>query len=296
MMVKFNAPLILAITAEEKSGLSDLTCSDFEVAMITRHDQLENILSEQADRVNGVLLADSLPLSVLRDWMAALRADKRTRELPIVALSPPEASEDFGSFLRSVADIILKGDSELADIRVAVNTVREEFRVSVQLRRELERRTSAIGQIIKGEFRFQTREEAQNLATMLSMACKEPVPVAVGLAELLINAVEHGSLEIGHVEKGRLIEAGLLGSEIKERRTRSPFDKRNVSVQFERNGQSVWFRVEDDGPGFDHYTYQKSFDLEDTKKHGRGIFMAANCFDEVSYEGRGNIVIARKTF
>jgi len=47
-----------------------------------------------------------------------------------------------------------------------------------------------------GTFRFQTLDAARQLASMLSNACPEPAKVIVGMTELMVNAVEHGNLEI----------------------------------------------------------------------------------------------------
>lgn len=173
----------------------------------------------------------------------------------------------------------------------AICTEVEEYRQRLSVKEAVEKGARAVGDIDRATFRFRTREEAKNLATMLSSACLEPVPIAIGLTELFVNAVEHGCLEIGHGEKGRLIEKGRLAEEIMYRRALPEYADRYVVVEFERFSDKVVFDVIDPGEGFDYHSF-----IEDagghTKKHGRGITMAGGCFDELTYFGNGNHVKA----
>ena len=171
----------------------------------------------------------------------------------------------------------------------------EEFDRIKKLREELQRRTSAIGQIVDGTFRFKTRREAQNLATMLSLTCPNPMPIAIGLTELLINSVEHGCLGIGHDEKGALIEKGLLAEEIERRRASPEYCDKCVVVKFVREQNCLVFEVSDGGEGFDYQSYLAA-DKGHFKKHGRGIMMAKGCFEELEYFGNGNKVRAVHRF
>lgn len=142
-----------------------------------------------------------------------------------------------------------------------------------------------------GSYRFTSRKEAQQLAMMFSQASKDPVPLAIGLSELFLNAIEHGCLEIGHDEKGELIENGLLNDEVKRRRNSEKYRHRFAMVKVAQAGNRVKFRVEDPGPGFDFAAYLAE-ENGHRKKHGRGISMAKGCFASLVYEGKGNIAVA----
>ena len=143
-----------------------------------------------------------------------------------------------------------------------------------------------------GSYRFTSRKEAQQLAMMFSQASKDPVPLAIGLSELFINAIEHGCLEIGHNEKGELIEKGLLNEEVRRRRNSEKYRHQFAMVKVSQIGSKVEFRVEDPGSGFDFAAYLADEDGH-SKKHGRGISMAKGCFASLAYEGKGNIAIAK---
>ncbi len=55
--------------------------------------------------------------------------------------------------------------------------------------------------ITEGRAEFRTIEDAQNLAILLAKQCPDYDRVLFGLRELMINAVEHGNLEIGYEKK-----------------------------------------------------------------------------------------------
>lgn len=186
-----------------------------------------------------------------------------------------------------VVDPLHGADALFAALSVEV----EEFRLRQSVRAAVEAGTADIGEIEAATFRFRTREEAKNLATMLASACREKVAVAIGLTELFVNAVEHGCLNIGHGEKGRLIEKGRLADEIKFRRSQPEYADRHVTVEFSRSSTEVRFHITDPGDGFDYTSFVNAQDGH-VKKHGRGITMAGGCFDEITYLGKGNEVIA----
>ena len=140
-----------------------------------------------------------------------------------------------------------------------------------------------------GRFMFKSRREAKKVATRLAAASAEPVGTAVGLMELFVNAIEHGCLGIGHSEKGRLLESGGLNAEIQRRRAMPAYADNQVVVEFDRDETALKIVITDPGEGFDHAAFIED-DSGHDKKHGRGITMAKNCFDELSYHGSGNEV------
>ncbi len=145
--------------------------------------------------------------------------------------------------------------------------------------------------LVEGVYRFASRKEAQELATVFSQASADPMPLAIGLSELFLNAIEHGCLEIGHDEKGQLIENGQLGDEVTRRTNSANYRHRYASVEVVRGEQEVAFRVKDPGPGFDYKSYLADKSGHE-KKHGRGIVMANSCFTRLTYFGCGNDVEA----
>src|SRR5216110_1797557 len=62
-----------------------------------------------------------------------------------------------------------------------------------------------------------TREEADDVADAIAGLLPDPVQGRFGLIELLLNAIEHGNLEIGGARKGELLRARRFEDEMVQR-------------------------------------------------------------------------------
>jgi len=190
------------------------------------------------------------------------------------------------------ADFVLPADVD-AQVLKSVYLAASEYRSQVaSLRRDVASRQSAVGTINHGQFVLSSLDEARNLATMLALACPNSDLVAIGLQELLINAVEHGNLEITADEKQQLIIEGKWRDEV-ERRLASPdYAGRVVLVTFQRGERMISITIQDDGDGFEFDSYAES-DFPSEGYRGRGIAMARDLsFSSLTYLGRGNLVEA----
>src|SRR5690348_261367 len=67
------------------------------------------------------------------------------------------------------------------------------------------------------KFKARTLEEIEALAQFAAQMFADPSRTAPGLYELLLNAVEHGCLGVGHELKSRLLEKGLWEVEVRRR-------------------------------------------------------------------------------
>ena len=111
--------------------------------------------------------------------------------------------------------------------------------------------------------------------------------IRMGLWEILINAVEHGSLEISFEEKTRATEQGCLPELIQERQRDARFQDRRICVEYDRTNTELRYLIRDEGPGFDPGSRTKpGLDLA----HGRGIDLARSAFDRVEFNACGNEV------
>jgi len=138
-------------------------------------------------------------------------------------------------------------------------------------------------------FVFQTRAEAKKISLHLASTMIDPVPALTGLLEILLNAIEHGSLGIGAELKALLIEQNSLDSEIASRRARPKYAARKVSLEYSVDSERYKFRISDEGEGFDAQAYLEDSDAS-VGKRGRGIVMARHCFDTLTYSDDGRTV------
>jgi len=190
------------------------------------------------------------------------------------------------------ADFVLHSDVDLESVMSVVRSTKDFRDQVMSLRADVARRKSAIGTIINGQFVFRTLDEARNLATMVALACPNSDLVAVGLQELLINAVEHGNLEIDAALKHDLLLEGCWREEVEARLGNPAFAHRVVIFSFKRSDRIISMTIQDEGDGFDHVRYLADMRPMDGYR-GRGIAMAKDlAFSSLTYLGAGNIVEA----
>ena len=77
----------------------------------------------------------------------------------------------------------------------------------------------------------------------------------MGLRELVVNAVEHGNLEISFDEKSDLLARGAWQAEIARRLTLEKYRDRATSIEILRGGDRFSIDIIDQGPGFDWRGY-----------------------------------------
>ncbi len=126
------------------------------------------------------------------------------------------------------------------------------------------------------------------LAVHISSGCGQP-DASMGLLELLVNAVEHGNLEITYEEKGRLQAERRLDEERRRRLLLPEYRDRRARVDLERVANALEITILDEGKGFDFERYlvldkSRLFDA-----HGRGILLASTML-QIAYSPPGNRV------
>lgn len=117
------------------------------------------------------------------------------------------------------------------------------------------------------------------------------------LQELLMNAVEHGNLEMSYQVKQQAIDQNRLSQLVRERLAQPRLAKRTVTIHIhcDRHAGLLEYRIADQGKGFHWKTLlHRSTNVcrsEDTS--GRGIFLALSLFPSLQYNDRGNEVTVR---
>ena len=113
----------------------------------------------------------------------------------------------------------------------------------------------------------------------------------MGLSELMVNAIEHGNLNIGYTEKSELRKQDMWESEIAKRLELPENKDTYASIDVLNSTDDVKYTITDQGKGFDWSEFME-FDTDRVMdNHGRGIAMANKLyFSKLEYQGKGNIV------
>jgi CheY-like chemotaxis protein/anti-sigma regulatory factor (Ser/Thr protein kinase) len=121
--------------------------------------------------------------------------------------------------------------------------------------------------------------------------CDRPAATRVGVAleECLLNAIIHGNLEV--TSALRQTDEAHYDRQIEDRRRRSPFAERRVTVTARLSRHEGVFVVADQGPGFDVRTVPDPTDPAHLfRVGGRGILLMRSFMTAVQFGDRGNRV------
>ncbi len=118
------------------------------------------------------------------------------------------------------------------------------------------------------------------------------------LREIVVNAVEHGNLQITFDEKTESMSSGRYFELLQERRTDPRFHSRKVVVEYSLSSARATFRVTDEGDGFDYRRFMQEDGAPSAAllEHGRGLFITMSAFDKVLFNDKGNQVTLVKYF
>jgi DNA-binding response OmpR family regulator len=231
------------------------------------------------------------------DLLRRIKADDKLKHLAVVMQTALSDKARVAEGLSAGAFYYLVKPFEQQELRAIVDAAVADRRHEHELTSRLAADRRALGALHHAEFRIRTLVEARELGIFIANTCPESQRVVLGLTELLVNAVEHGNLELGYDDKSRLMEAGRLHDEIALRLGDPRYAARAVAIDYRRRGDTVEIGIVDEGPGFDWHRYL-DFDPERAfHSHGRGIAMARKLsFDHLDYRGRGNEVFVTMSF
>ncbi|MDQ5889319.1 MAG: hypothetical protein QG667_2614 [Pseudomonadota bacterium] len=255
--------------------------------------QAWEILQDEQVRFDAILLDRMMPRMNGMELLAKIKQLDRFKALPVIlqtAMGSPDAVREG---LQAGAYYYLTKPFERETLLAIVAAAVRDRLAQLELLKQLEQQRDTLTMLRYGEFQFRTLAEAKRLTALLSSVCPQPEKVAMGLSELLINAVEHGNLGITYKEKTKLIQDGAWEAELTQRLVLPQYAGRRASVMLTRDNNEIRFVVADQGDGFDWKPFMEFSPDRAFDPHGRGISMARMLsFDNIEYQGNGNTVLA----
>jgi CheY-like chemotaxis protein/anti-sigma regulatory factor (Ser/Thr protein kinase) len=121
----------------------------------------------------------------------------------------------------------------------------------------------------------------------------ELIRVAVALREAIVNAIDHGNLELD--SELRQDDERIYHRLANERRDQSPYRERRVRIDVGVTRTEATFTISDQGPGFDPSTLPDPTDPANLCRiGGRGLLLIRTLMDEVSFNTTGNQIMLVK--
>lgn len=270
-----------------------LESAGYEVTTAEDGSDAWTLLEGQIERFDTLLLDRMMPGLNGMELLARLKQSERTSALPVIMQTAMASPQDIVDGLRAGAHYYLTKPFGRDTLLAVVDTAVSDYRRFRDLRQEVNRTVATLALMERGRFTFRTLDEGRKLAVLLSNACADPQRVVTGLAELLVNAVEHGNLGISYQEKSALNEQDQWLVEVERRMALAENRGKWVEVELERDADGVRFTIRDQGGGFDWREYLEFSPERAFDSHGRGIAMAnMMSFDRLEYRGAGNEVVA----
>lgn len=119
--------------------------------------------------------------------------------------------------------------------------------------------------------------------------------LALGIHEMVLNAVEHGNLGITSEAKSEALENQTYHDLLESRLAVPELSSRSVTISYTFDGETVCYAIRDEGTGFDWQRFLERDEPEDLlASNGRGILISRYIFDRITYNDAGNEVRLEK--
>ena len=201
LLVVDDEPLNLEIIGE---FLDD---PDYQLSFAEDGEAGWEVLAQATEPFDLVILDRMMPRLDGLSLLKRIKDDPTHRSLPVImqtaASSPQEIREGIEAGAYYYLTKPYQPEALLAIVRAAIADIEERRRAGAAIVRQGE----ALLLLASARFEFRSLDDAHLLAGTLAGICPDPASVAMGLTELLVNAVEHGNLGISYAEKKRLRES-----------------------------------------------------------------------------------------
>lgn len=288
LLVVDDEPMNLEIIAEYLDG------SGVEHDPASGGEEAWRLLEEHPARYDLIVLDRMMPGL---DGMALLRrikADERFKHLPVVMQTAAASTEQVREGLQAGAYYYLikpfHADTLLLIIRAALGDRDRWLDVAARIANH----GMALSCMTEASFSIGNLEEAHALAALLALASDNAEAVGLGLAELLVNGVEHGNLGIDFATKAALKRSDSWDDEVQRRMQLAENRGKRVQLQLRRDGHEWDALIRDEGVGFHWHDFLEIDPARAFEPNGRGIALSRQMsFSSMEYQGCGNTVAVR---
>lgn len=250
-------------------------------------------LTDKRNDYYAVILDRMMPNMDGIEVLRMMQKDDRLKTVPVILQTAKTKKKEILEGLEAGAHYYLTKPYTKEVLLAIVKTAVDDHIRYESLRFKINETNDSFAMMDKAFYSFRTLEEANCLATAMALTCPNPESVVLGIAELAINAIEHGNLGITYEDKTTLNELNTWSEEVRRRLALPENREKRATLEFSRIGKSVRFVIKDEGEGFDPGEFlqvkpERAFD-----NHGRGIAISkAIIFDRLEYRGKGNEVVA----
>lgn len=286
---------VRVLIADDDLLMQEVLCrylekSGYDVVLAGSGVEAWALLEKEGATFDVVLLARMMPKMNGMEVLSKIKESDYLRQIRVIMYTSTSTTQQMKEGIEAgVFYYLVKPFPQEVFLAIVESAVRDSLEYQ-EAQEALTSQCLSLEILETGTFLLQTLEEVSALASALSKACPTADYVMMGLGDLLLNAVEHGNLNITYDEKTQLLQNGQWEKEIARRLSDPENLNKYVKVIFQRLPGEVHITIKNQGPGFDWRKYIE-MNTESMSNHGRGIAMAkALGFDHLEYRGTGNEV------
>ena len=287
ILVVDDEPLNLDIIEEFLTGKGQ----DYVVE--TANDGIEAMEKLEADpnKFDVVLLDRMMPRMSGMEVLEQMSAHSELKYIPVILQTAKVSKEDILEGLMAGAYYYLTKPFTSDILHSVVKTAVKDRGYNKALLASLKVTKSSVKLLKNAHFEFRSLDDVRAVSSLIACACNEADKIAMGLSELMVNAIEHGNLRIGYEEKSELRKQDKWESEIANRLNLPENKEIYATIDILNNSDGVSFTITDQGDGFEWDDFLEFDTTRVIDNHGRGIAMANKLyFSKLEYKGKGNIV------
>ncbi len=272
----------------------DLENTGYHVLTAGDGAQAWEILQQHKDDIKTILLDRMMPNMNGMEFMDSIKKDKTVSSIPVIMQTAAAEKEQMVEGIKAGVYYYLTKPYDIDVMLSIVFSAVNDYRNNIRLRNQIKKFTRKLNLVREARFEARTLDDVQYLVTFLAQFFPAPENVALGISELLTNAVEHGNLGIGYDEKTNLNKAGKWQAEIERRLALPENASKFVTITYRFEARHITLCIKDQGHGFNWNDYLEISPERAMDNHGRGIALSRMMsFDHMEYVGNGNQVICR---
>lgn len=293
--MKKTPPLILVVDDDRTALMvmqAYLQREGYEVITAMNGKVAQELITEHNKKLDAILLDRLLPdmdgIQIVRWIDDNEHISKPPIIMQTVADRPEQVKEgiDVGVFYyltKPIAEEVLKS---------IVSSAVKESQQKRDLIDEVGKHRASFKLMQKATFKIQTLNEAEQLSCFVANCFPDSYKILPAIAELLVNAVEHGNCGISYDEKTQLITAGTWREEVDKRVVLAENKNKFVEVVFSKENDKFMVKITDCGRGFRWLNFMNVNHARALDHHGKGIARANMLFSSLEFKEPGNQVTA----
>ena len=278
-----------------ESAFQDSSDHDYEVFFLTKEDEILDFLNFALPELAVINFSD--PEINIKKIVDHIENDRWILNLGVIGIFSHESDKEEELFEKYKNINVL---TQLEFFRLKTHLVKSiqiiEQNYQIIFQREF---TKSLLEGASGSFSIDSDLFAVSLyssigATILAqrglISPDNKMHLQLALAELIVNAIEHGNCGISYEEKKAALSSGLSASQLIAEKCKDPVIRAKRAIfNWEIKKDGSVFVIEDEGEGFDVKTHIEKLRKQDQYSlHGRGIRMAAGIAHKLKYNSKGN--------